>query len=84
MIIKEEGSKEEDRQGVDVKINVKNVYVDLKGHHQNDENPRSVLSTSPAIVHSFLGCLSCHQNVAFLSLLKEVTDLASFHKWPGP
>ena len=38
IIIKEEGSKEEDRQEeADVKIIVMNVYADLK-HHQNDEN----------------------------------------------
>ena len=39
IIIKEEGSKEEDRQKeADVKIIVKNVYADLKRRHQNDEN----------------------------------------------
>ena len=41
IIIKEEGSKEEDRHEADVKKfkkNVKNVYVDLKRRHQNDEN----------------------------------------------
>ena len=37
--MKEEGSKEEDRQGVDANnIKIKNVYLDLKRHHQNDEN----------------------------------------------
>ena len=39
IIIKEERSKEEDRQEeADVKIIVKNVYADLKRRHQNDEN----------------------------------------------
>ena len=40
IIIKEEGSKEEDRQEeADVKnLFVKNGYADLKRRHQNDEN----------------------------------------------
>ena len=42
IIIKEEGSKEEDRQEeADIKIKklfVKNGYADLKRRHQNDEN----------------------------------------------
>ena len=40
IIIKEEGSKEEDRQEeTDVKnLSVKNGYADLKRRHQNDEN----------------------------------------------
>ena len=40
IIIKEEGSKEEDRQEeADVKnLFVKNGYADLKQRHQNDEN----------------------------------------------
>ena len=40
IIIKEEGSKEEDRQEEsDVKKEiVKNVYADLKRRHRNDEN----------------------------------------------
>ena len=41
IIIKEEGSKEEDRQEeADVKKKnlVKNGYADLKRRHQNDEN----------------------------------------------
>ena len=39
IIIKEEGSREEDRQEeADVKqIFVKNVYIDLKQRHQNDK-----------------------------------------------
>ena len=37
IIIKEEGSKEEDRQE-EVFVIVKNGYTDLKRHHQNDEN----------------------------------------------
>ena len=38
IIIKEEGSKEDDRQGDDFFVAVKNVYVDLKLYHQKDEN----------------------------------------------
>ena len=38
IIIKEEGSKEDDRQGDDVIFFVKNVYVGLKLHHQKDKN----------------------------------------------
>ena len=40
IILKEEGSKEEDRQEeTDVKnLFVKNGYADLKRRHQNDEN----------------------------------------------
>ena len=34
--MKEEGSKEEDRQGFFIYF-LKNIYVDLK-HHQNNEN----------------------------------------------
>ena len=37
IIIKGEGSKEEDRQG-EVFVVVKNGYTDLKRRHQNDEN----------------------------------------------
>ena len=41
IIIKEEGSKEEDRQeetDVFFSFSLKNVYVDLKRRHQNDQN----------------------------------------------
>ena len=45
IIIKEEGSKEDDRQGDDFFVAVKNVYVDLKLYHQKDENQKHNLPT---------------------------------------